>query len=113
MMRARVEPPSDGLLSTTIEFAPTALPVSGKYFSPSRIFPEASSQFSTNVPCNACTASPVIENIVSRHGGSCFSPCHHWSETPAPPTNASFPSITISSRCVRLLVRGQLYHRTG
>src|SRR5712671_4941826 len=112
-MRERVDPPCDGLLSTTMACAPSLLSSETKYFGPINISSEDSSQFSTNVLCNERTASPVTLNMVSRQGASFFTPCHHWSEMPAPPRNPTLPSITISSRWVRLLARGQLYQRSG
>src|SRR5438270_1528881 len=112
-MRARVDPPCDGLLFTTIATAPPVFSSAAKYLLPVRICPDASSQFSTNVLSRARTASPVTLNMVSRQGASFLMPCHHWSSTPAPPINPVLPSTTSNSRCVRLLARGQLYQRSG
>src|SRR6267142_2210368 len=76
-MRARVEPPTDGVLFTTSAVTLPAFAPSGKYSIPFNTSSEACSQFSTKVPCRLVTASPVIRNILSRQRGF-FSLLLHW-----------------------------------
>src|SRR5262249_2589064 len=55
------------------------------------------------------TTGPSMRAIVSRHTGPLTPGLAHQSATPAPPTNATVPSTTRSSRWVRLLRRARLY----
>jgi hypothetical protein len=103
---------SDGeLLTTNAVVSPQGFR-SGKKSRPVRISPQHSSQFSAVTPWIAATTGPSTRATVSRHGRRCR-PCGyiHQSARPAPPMNATDPSTTSSSRCVRLLMRCSEYQR--
>ena len=104
---------SEGELFTTIACTGPRGSSNGQCRDDVRISPQHSSQFSAKTPCIAATTGPSMRTIVSRQVADFFSGCSHQSATPAPPVNATLPSTTISSRCVRLFSRCSLYHRIG
>jgi hypothetical protein len=69
----------------------------GKYRSPPRTLPVASSQFSTNAPWSRATIGPSMRTSVSRQCPSVRPSPIHFGLTPDPPVNPISPS-TISMR---------------
>src|SRR5207249_12211590 len=72
--------------------------------------PQHSIQVSATIPWISETTGPSTRAITSRHIGLPRYRFHHQSATPAPPTNATVPSTTSSSRWVRLFRRLRRYH---
>ena len=117
IIRLRAERPVEGELATTMAALSPPPRTSGSSSmsastSPERLQPvlgEGRLQVAHGRPFDAEHGVPPAALPLA----PCRGRSSQWSPKPAPPMNPTLPSTTISSRWVRLLMRGSVYQRIG